>query len=112
MSDSKQNGWNEYSKLVINELERLNDGISNSNFNVEIQGLKKEIVELKGKEENYRELRVWKQAIDEVASPTQLKETIKDVSDLKTFKTQAVTVFLIVQAAVGISIALLKFFTD
>ena len=110
MSDSKQNGWNEYSKLVINELERLNDGISN--LNTEIQGLKKEIVELKGKEENYRELRVWKQAIDEVASPTQLKETIKDVSDLKTFKTQAVTVFLIVQAAVGISIALLKFFAD
>tara|TARA_Y100000389_G_scaffold133700_1_gene131206 strand:- start:351 stop:683 length:333 start_codon:yes stop_codon:yes gene_type:complete len=110
MSDSKQNGWNEYSKLVINELERLNDGISN--LNTEIQGLKKEIVELKGKEENYRELRVWKQAVDEVASPTQLKETIKDVSDLKTFKTQAVTVFLIVQAAVGISIALLKFFTD
>ena len=110
MSDSKQNGWNEYSKLVINELERLNDGISN--LNTEIQSLKKEIVELKGKEENYRELRVWKQAIDEVASPTQLKETIKDVSDLKTFKTQAVTVFLIVQAAVGISIALLKFFAD
>jgi len=110
MSDSKQNGWNEYSKLVINELERLNDGISN--LNTEIQGLKKEIVELKGKEENYRELRVWKQAVDEVASPTQLKETIKDVSDLKTFKTQAVTVFLIVQAAVGISIALLKFFTN
>ena len=110
MSDSKQNGWNEYSKLVINELERLNDGISN--LNTEIQSLKKEIVELKGKEENYRELRVWKQAVDEVASPTQLKETIKDVSDLKTFKTQAVTVFLIVQAAVGISIALLKFFAD
>jgi|TARA_R100000908_G_scaffold64564_1_gene48946 ribosomal protein L29 len=110
MSDSKQNGWNEYSKLVINELERLNDGISN--LNTEIQSLKKEIVELKGKEENYRELRLWKQAVDEVASPTQLKETIKDVSDLKTFKTQAVTVFLIVQAAVGISIALLKFFAD
>ncbi len=110
MSDNKQNGWNEYSKLVINELERLNDGITN--LNTEIQSLKKEIVELKGKEENYKELRYWKQAVDEVASPTQLKETIKDVSDLKTFKTQAVTVFLIVQAAVGISIALLKFFTD
>ena len=110
MANGEQNGWNEYSKLVINELERLNDGISN--LNTEIQSLKKEIVELKGKEENYRELRLWKQAVDEVASPTQLKETIKDVSDLKTFKTQAVTVFLIVQAAVGISIALLKFFAD
>ena len=38
---SNQNGWNEYSKLVINELERLNEGIKT--LNEEIQGLKQEI---------------------------------------------------------------------
>jgi len=107
-NEGTKNGWNEYSKLVINELERLNDGITK--LNEEIQSLKKEIVELKGKEENYKELRSWKQAVDEVASPTQLKETITDVNDLKTFKTQAITVFLIVQGLVGLSLALLKFF--
>ena len=37
-SNNSQNGWNEYSKLVIAELERLNDGITN--LNVEIQDLK------------------------------------------------------------------------
>ncbi len=109
-TENKQNGWNEYSKLVINELERLNDGITS--LNAEIQDLKKEIVELKGKEENYKELRSWKQAVDEVASPTQLKELSKDVADLKTFKTQAVTVFFIVQTAVAIGFALLKFFSQ
>jgi len=103
-----QNGWNEYSKLVINELERLNDGITN--LNQEIQSLKKEIVQLKGKEETVQELKVWKQAIDEVASPTQLKELSDSISDLKTFKTQAVTIFLIVQGLVALSLALLKFF--
>tara|TARA_R110002051_G_scaffold305895_1_gene376178 strand:+ start:3893 stop:4219 length:327 start_codon:yes stop_codon:yes gene_type:complete len=103
-----QNGWNEYSKLVINELERLNDGINN--LNQEIQSLKKEIVQLKGKEETVQELKVWKQAIDEVASPTQLKELSDSVSDLKTFKTQAVTIFLIVQGLVGLALTLLKFF--
>jgi predicted nucleic acid-binding Zn-ribbon protein len=103
-----QNGWNEYSKLVINELERLNDGITN--LNQEIQSLKKEIVQLKGKEETVQELKVWKQAIDEVVSPTQLKELSDSVSDLKTFKTQAVTIFLIVQGLVALSLALLKFF--
>ena len=46
MSD-EQNGWNEYSKLVINELERLNEGISN--LNSQIIELKHEIVKLKGK---------------------------------------------------------------
>ena len=47
--DIHQNGWNEYSKLVISELERLNDGITK--LNVEIQDLKGEIKELKVKED-------------------------------------------------------------
>ncbi len=105
---SGQNGWNEYSKLVINELERLNEGITN--LNGEIQSLKKEIGELKGKEETVKELKTWKQSVDEVASPTQLKELSDSVSELKTFRTQAVTIFLIVQGLVGLSLALLKFF--
>tara|TARA_Y100001937_G_scaffold121088_1_gene179364 strand:+ start:2038 stop:2367 length:330 start_codon:yes stop_codon:yes gene_type:complete len=108
MSDRQKNGWNEYSKLVINELERLNDGITN--LNKEIQSLKKEIVELQGKEETIKELKSWKQSVDEVASPTQLKELSNSVSELKTFKTQSVTIFLIVQGLVGIALALLKFF--
>ena len=103
-----QNGWNEYSKLVINELERLNDGITT--LNQEIQELKKEIVELKGKEESVKELRAWKQAVDEVSSPSQLKELTDTVNELKTFKTQAVTIFLIVQGLVGIALTFLKFF--
>lgn len=103
-----QNGWNEYSKLVISELERLNDGIST--LNQEIQELKKEIVELKGKEESVKELRAWKQAVDEVSSPSQLKELTDTVNELKTFKTQAVTIFLIVQGLVGIALTFLKFF--
>jgi len=90
-----QNGWNEYSKLVIAELERLNDGITN--LNTEIQDLKQQISELRAKEDFAKELWKWKQSIDEVASPTQLKSTIKDVSDLKTFKTQAITIWTVVQ---------------
>jgi len=104
-----ENGWNEYSKLVINELERLNDGIEK--LTGEIQGLKKDMTVLKGKEEAVRDLKTWKSSIDEVASPTQLKETIKEVGDLKTFKTQAITIFLIVQGLVGITLAVIKFFS-
>jgi len=103
-----QNNWNEYSKLVIAELERLNDGISK--LNIEIQDLKREIAELKIKEDNVKELKRWKDSLDEVTSPTQLKDIIKDVSDLKTFSTQAGTVWVVVQIIFGIvvsSIALL-----
>jgi hypothetical protein len=108
MANGEQNGWNEYSKLVIAELERLNDGITN--LNVEIQDLKQQIAELKVKEDFAKELWKWKQAVDEVASPSQLQNTLQDVNDLKVFKTQAITIFLVVQGLVGIAIALLKFY--
>ena len=48
--------------------------------------------------------------MDEVASPTQLKELSDKVTELKTFKTQAVTIFLIVQGLVGVALTLIQFF--
>ena len=102
-----QNGWNEYSKLVITELERLNEGITS--LNTEIQDLKGEIKELKVKEDFAKDLWKWKQAIDEVASPSQLKYTIIEVSRLKTFKTQAITIWAVVQLITAAIITLLKF---
>ena len=104
----EQNGWNEYSKLVINELERLNEGISN--LNSQIIELKHEIVELKGKEESLKDLKSWKKLIDEVSSPTQLKELSEKVTELTTFKTQAITIFLIVQGLMGLALGVMKFF--
>jgi predicted nucleic acid-binding Zn-ribbon protein len=108
MANSEQNGWNEYSKLVIAELERLNDGIIN--LNNEIQDLKQQILELKVKEDFAKELWKWKQAVDEVASPTQLRYTIRDVNDLKTFKTQAITIWAVVQLLTAGIITFLKFY--
>lgn len=102
-----QNGWNEYSKLVITELERLNEGITS--LNTEIQDLKGEIKELKVKEDFAKDLWKWKQAIDEVASPSQLKYTIIEVSRLKTFKTQAITIWAVAQLITAAIITLLKF---
>lgn len=106
-NNESQNGWNEYSKLVIAELERLNEGIIS--LNTEIQDLKREIAEMKVKEDFAKELWKWKQSVDEVVSPSQLKDTVRDVSELKTFKTQAITVWVVVQTLFGIAIALLKF---
>ena len=55
MSTENQNGWNEYSKLVLKELESLSDSIDN--LNSEIQGLKSDITEIKAKEDRVNELR-------------------------------------------------------
>ena len=56
------------------------------------------------------ELRAWKANIDEVASPTQLKEAINDISELKQFKIKAITAFAVVQAVMALALTLSKYF--
>ena len=95
MSEKDQNGWNEYSRLVLKELESLSDGIDS--LNQEIQSVKQEIAKMQVREDKVEEIKAWKEKIDEIASPTQLNNIIKEVDELKTFKTKAITVFAVVQ---------------
>jgi len=92
---NNENGWGEYSKLVLKELETLASGIKE--LNDSINDMKREMTEIRAKEDKVQELTKWKERIDEVASPTQLKELQSQVDELKSFKTQAVTVFAVVQ---------------
>ena len=95
MSTGDQNGWNEYSRLVLQELERLSDNIDG--LKGELQEVKQELAAIRAKEDKVEELRLWKEKIDDVASPTQLKELVTEVDNLKTFKTKAVTAFVVIQ---------------
>tara|TARA_A100001011_G_scaffold379234_1_gene444985 strand:+ start:5418 stop:5738 length:321 start_codon:yes stop_codon:yes gene_type:complete len=90
-----EDGWSEYSRLVLKELETLATSISA--LNSEIQELKQEIARMREREDRVDELRVWKDKIDEVASPTQLQVKFNEVEELKQFKTKAITVFAVVQ---------------
>ena len=92
---TNDNGWGEYSKLVLKELETLASGIKE--LNESINDMKREMTEIRAKEDKVQELVKWKERIDEVASPSQLKELQVQVDELKSFKTQAVTVFAVVQ---------------
>ena len=94
-----ENGWGEYSKLVLKELETLAQGIKD--LNDSISDMRKEITEIRAKEDKILEITQWKQRIDEVASPTQLKELKQEVDDLKMFKTKAVTIFAVIQFAMA-----------
>lgn len=103
-----QNSWNEYSKLVLKELETLALGISN--LSSEIQDLKRELALLKDREDKVEKLQDWKDKVSEVVSPTQLSEMSKDVKELKDFKTTAFTVFFVVQFLMGIVMFILNYF--
>lgn len=100
MATDHQNGWNEYSRLVLKELETLSDGIEG--LKGEIQNVKQEIAKMQVREDKVDELKAWKEKLDDVASPTQLSVLIKEVETLKHFKTKAVTVFAVVQFLMGV----------
>lgn len=104
---SNENGWTEYSRLVLKELETLASGIKE--LNDSINDMKREMTEIRAKEDKVQELVAWKHRIDEVASPTQLKELQAQVDELKSFKTQAVTVFAVVQFAMAAIVFAMKF---
>jgi len=97
------NGWDTYSKLVLQQLETLTGGIEA--LRTELQDVKNQLTELKAKEDRVQELKNWKDKLDDVASPPQLKEALNELEDLREFKTKAVTIFMVVQTMMGLAMA-------
>jgi uncharacterized coiled-coil DUF342 family protein len=104
---SENSSWAEYSKLVLKELATLATSIQQ--LQQQIVELKQEVVELRAKEDKVHELVKWKERVDEIASPTQLQVLKVEVEQLKLFKTKAITIFMVVQFAMGLALGLLKF---
>ena len=104
---NNDSGWGEYSRLVLKELETLANGIKDLNEN--LQDVKKEIAVIRAREDKVQELVKWKERIDEVVSPTQLKDLQEEVESLKMFKTKAITIFAVVQFAMGAIVFAMNF---
>ena len=103
-----QNGWDTYSKLVLQQLETLAGGIEA--LRNELQDVKGQLTEIKAKEDRVQDLKAWKEKMDEVASPTQIKSAFEDIEDLKMFKTKAIAIFMAVQTMMGLAMAWSKMF--
>ena len=88
-------GWETYSKLVLQQLETLTNGIES--LRKELQHVKEQLTKIKAKEDRLEELKSWKEKMDDVVSPSQMKHALKELENLKTFKTKAVTIFTVIQ---------------
>ena len=106
MSISNNDGWNEYSKLVLNELERLNE--NDEKIQLILSEMNQKMSKIDTVEKEIEGIVKWKRYMDDVASPATLKEVKKDVATLNTFRTIAITVWAVVQIAFGALIAWLK----
>jgi uncharacterized protein YoxC len=96
-----------YSQLVLAQLQSLSQAMEA--LRGDLQGVRQEIAELKAKEDKVVELREWKQKIDDVVSPTQLSKLVQEVQDLNNFKIKAITIFAVIQFAMGAIIFAMNF---
>ena len=97
------NGWETYSKLVLQQLETLGGGIEA--LRSELQDVKEQLTELKAREDRVQDIKAWKEKVDDVASPTQMQTKFEEIEELKEFKTKAVTMFMVVQTLMGAAMA-------
>ena len=104
-NNSNQNGWNEYSRLVLAEIESLNNKVDA--LLQENNVIKQELTKLEQFKDEISSLKDWKGNVDEVSSPTQLKELQKEVESIKTFKTVSTTAWIVVQIVFGIAVAII-----
>ena len=104
---SNTNGWDTYSKLVLQQLETLSGGIEA--LRQELQQVQSQLTELKAKEDRVQDLKAWKDKMDDVASPPQLKTAMQEIEDLKLFKTKAVTIFAVIQFGMATALFISNF---
>jgi chromosome segregation ATPase len=83
--DISKSGWSEYGRLVLKELERLNAGQESlkKDLDDKLQDINTKITEIKNTEKDVDDLKKWKDEVSEVWSVTQMKEAKDEIYDQK-----------------------------
>ena len=109
MSDEK-NTWGEYSNLVLKELERLNDNYDKMRTDMDSRfgELNQKLSEVKNIEGKVSSHTAWIERVNDVWSPSQMKEAKDEIYKQKTRWAAAIAIITFMQVAIGIALALWK----
>lgn len=99
--------WGEYSKLVLKELERLNDNYDKmrSDMDEKFSQLNNRITEIKNVEGKVETHTTWIEKVNDVWSPSQMKEAKDEIYKQKNRWAAAIAIITFVQVLVGVAIA-------
>jgi hypothetical protein len=116
---NNQNGWNEWSNVVLNELERLNQNYTEIDGKMDF--IKTELTKVKAVWNSIEEFKEWKKSlddkavvqkvdelyewkakIDEIWSPTQMKDSKDKLEKQVNNWTVLITIWAVVQFVLGI----------
>jgi hypothetical protein len=99
--------WGVYSKLVIKELERLNDNYEGmrDTFTIKFQEISNTLSDFKSTERAVKEQKVWIEKVNDIWSPTQMKEAKDELYRQKSKWGATIAIITFVQILLGIAIA-------
>ena len=97
--------WEGYSKLVLKELANLSK--MSNDMQKDVQDIK---ADLRSRSEKLDDVAAWKDKIDDIITPSQLRELKSQVQDLESFKTKSVTIFAVAQVLIAVCFSILSLF--
>lgn len=100
--------WGEYSKLVLKELERLNENYDKLRVDMDVKfnELNVKLSEVKTVEAKVINHGNWIEKVNDVWSPTQMKEAKDEIYKQKTRWAATIAIISFIQVAIGIGIAI------
>jgi inhibitor of KinA sporulation pathway (predicted exonuclease) len=106
MADNKDT-WADYSKLVLKELERLNENHEKmrSDFDSKLNDMSLKLNDVKGVEKNVNINTAWIEKVNDVWSPTQMKEAKDEIYKQKSRWVATIAILTFIQIIVGIGIS-------
>lgn len=107
-----KNGWSEYGRLVLKELERLNEGQDKMREDMDnkFHQLNQKMTEFKSIEQDVKELKEWREKVVEVWSVTQMKQSKDEIYEQKNKWQKVLGIVIAIQAISGIIMFLSKLF--
>ena len=100
--------WSDYSKLVLKELERLNENYDRMRTDMDnrFSELNQKLTEVKNIEGRVDSHSRWIEKVNDVWSPTQMKEAKDEIYKQKNRWVAAIAILSFIQIAIGVVIAL------
>jgi hypothetical protein len=100
--------WGDYSKLVLKELERLNENQDKmrTDLDTRFSELNAKLSDVKTIESRVESHAIWVDRVNDVWSPSQMKEAKDELYRQKNRWAAAIAIITFVQISVGIAVAI------
>jgi len=104
----EKDSWGEYGKLVLKELERLNDNHEKmrTDFDNRFNEINLKLGEVKTIEKNVGSNSAWIEKVNDVWSPTQMKEAKDEIYKQKTMLAAGIAIITFVQIVIAIVVSI------